>query len=346
MKKKSLLLLIAVGIVSVTLSSSLLAQDSHSAIIAGPETPKEAPAAADTASSQAQAAASSDASEAPKDKGIDWFSLAVGTGYLVGVLVLLPLVVYINMKEKLYDPEKDKGGVDLRGDSLEEREAKAAQILEEIASGWSKVPGEDGQMLLSITKRSQALKAKAGLDYISKHLAPEDPEILERIEELKFVYENRNKRYFTGSKWVLGAAIALGLVFFYSMGITAFAIIHTLGVVFYFLSSRTPAYILERRMELFGKLPGFVSTIMGGLMVGMAAKHYVSINGGPWKRDDESEFSNAMILIFLMVVIAMLLGFLAAFLGVINFLINYLGTFLMPWKSIEQRYQEKFAAAA
>lgn len=303
---------------------------------------------ADAQASATKGAATSatDKTVPAKKQGTDWLTIAVGTGYLLGVLVLFPLVVYLNMKEKLYDPETAKEGVDLRGESLEEREAKARAILEEMADGWSKVPGENGEMLLSITKRKQALKAKAGLDYINKYLAPEDPEIIERLNELKFVYENRSKRYFTGSKWVLGAAIALGLVFLFTMGIDAFVVIHILGVVFYYLSSRTPAYILERRMELFGKLPGFVGSLMGGLMVGMAAKSYVSINGGPWQRDHSDEFSNMMVFIFLMIVVAMLLGFLAALLGVINFLINYLGTFLMPWKSIEQSYREKFTASA
>ena len=34
-------------------------------------------------------------------QGIDWFELIIVTGYLLGVFVLLPWVIYTNTKEKL-----------------------------------------------------------------------------------------------------------------------------------------------------------------------------------------------------------------------------------------------------
>ena len=36
--------------------------------------------------------------------GIDWFEVIIITGYLLGVFILLPVVVYTNLKEKLFSP--------------------------------------------------------------------------------------------------------------------------------------------------------------------------------------------------------------------------------------------------
>lgn len=277
------------------------------------------------------------------DSSIDWFEMAVATGYLLGVFVLFPAVLFLNVKEGLYDPEVSANAPEPLDLELAEREERASVILDQIVSGWGDVETEEGGTVRTITTRKEALKTHAGLDYIRKYLVPVDESILERVKELEGVYEERTRRIFTGSNWVLGAAVLTAVLFYLTAGFKTFLLIHVLGIAFYYFSSKTPAYILERRLALLGSMPGMISGVMGGLAAGAATRHYVRENGGAWKRDWESEGQMGMMVILLVAVASLFLGFLAAFLGVLNFFLNYMGTFFYPWKSIEERYRSQFA---
>lgn len=271
--------------------------------------------------------------------GGDIFEFILVAGYLVGVFILLPWVVFTNTKEKL---AVASGGTPTNIDlSEEERNERAAMILDEIEKRLTPFQ-EEGQDLVTITKGSQARFVKKGIDYIQQSLQPTDAVLLSRVEEFIGVYEDRAKRIFTGSKWIIGCSIGTGIFFTYMAGISTFIFIHFLGLVFYFLSSRTPMYILEKRMKLFGGGNSMFGAIFGGLFIGAGAKHYNVFSDGHKERDYSSEFTGGAIFLVIILMVAMVLGFMAAALGVVNFLMNYMNNALIPEKP-ETWYEKNFA---
>lgn len=287
------------------------------------------------------------ASTAP-DSGLsggDIFEFLLVAGYIVGVFVLLPWVIYTNMKEKLtvMDTGSTGGAVPDSGLSEDERNNRAAMILDEIEKKLTPFE-EEGKDLVTITKGSQARFIKKGIEYIQQNLQPTDPEIISRMNEFIAVYEDRTKRVFTGSKWIIGCAVGLGIFMVYMGGISTFIFIHTLGIVFYILSSRTPMYILEKRMNLFGGGGAIAGSIFGGLFIGAGAKHYNIYSDGRKERDYSSEFTGGAVYFLLIAVVAMFMGFMAAALGVVNFLMNYMNNALIPGKP-ESWYEKTFTTS-
>ena len=279
--------------------------------------------------------------------GIDWFNVIIAGSYLIGVFILLPLVIYTNMNEKIFNPETDdKAKVQILNElSEEERNNRAKDILEKIGEKLTPFKSDEGEELITITKGSQATFMKRGLDYIQKRLAPTDPELLARMEEFSEVYEHRAKRAFTGSNWVLACSAGVGLLFLWAGGITTFIFIHFLGLLFYFLSSRTTFYGIEKRIGYFGGGVGLISGIMGGLFLGNGVKQYVKQGNGPWQRDWQGEGETAIIGLMILLFVAIFLGIFAVFLGVLNFVINYSTSFLNPLKTEDKWYEENFVQA-
>lgn len=279
-----------------------------------------------------------------QEKSIDWFQLLITIGYLGGTFLLLPVVIYTNLKEKLFvrnsDNEEEVQLVE--GLTEEERNNRAALILDDIGKKLTPFQLEDGEDMISITSGKQAKFMKRGLDYIKKKLTPTNTEIIERVDEFTGVYEDRTRRAFTGSKWVIGCSAAIGLLFLFTMGFSGFMVIHFLGLLFYILSSKTTFYGIEKRMKYFSG-GNFISSFMKGLFLGDGVKYYVKTGGGPWRRDWETEGQMAMIGLMFMLIAAMILGFFAAFFGVINFFLNYSTSFLLPFKSDDAWYVKNFS---
>ncbi len=269
-------------------------------------------------------------------------------GYIGGVLILLPIVVYTNNNEKktaegIYPAESSLRGQNL---SEEERNRRSKEILEKAYEQLSETINDNGEASKAITKGSQARFFKFALDYISKHLNPTNESVKSELELYRQSYKIRTERIFTGSKWIIISAVAVGILIVLSAGsvtsMLPFLILHTLGIVFYILASRTPMYTLEKRMKFFEKAPGFLSSIMTNLLAGDGTKYYVKEGSGPWKRDYESEGWVAIMRLALLVIIMLFLGFFAAFVGVINFILNYGTSFLHPWMTEEKWYNTSF----
>jgi len=266
--------------------------------------------------------------------GIDWFEVIIITGYLLGVFILLPVVVYTNLKEKLFSPttENSEEVQIIENLSEEERNNRAVSILEKIEEKLTPFTADNGENMITITSGKQARFVKEGLDYINKHLVPTDADVTARVEEFSAVYADRTQRAFTGSNWVIGCSLGVGILMFMMAGISTFIFIHFLGLVFYFLSSRTTMYTLEKRMKIFGRSGGMISSILSGLFIGNGVKYYVKNSSGYVSRDWETEGQMAIIGLVILLIAAMILGFFAAFLGVINAILNYSTSYLLPIK--------------
>ncbi|MFP4547795.1 MAG: hypothetical protein ACLFQM_06655 [Fidelibacterota bacterium] len=277
--------------------------------------------------------------EEASKKSIDWPQLLMTIGYLAGVFILLPIVIYTNMKEKLSKPESDAEPEP--GLSEQERNQRSQEILNKIDESLTPFQTDDGEEMITITKGKQARLVRNGLNYINNKLMPTDEDIKARVKEFEKVYEERAERAFTGSKWIIICAIAVGILITMSGGSIRFLFIHALGIIFYILSSRTPMYRIEKRMEKFGGRGGTVGKIMSALFLGSGTKYYIKSGSGPWKRDWETEGQMAMIGFLFLVIIAAFLGMMSAFLGVINFVINYSTSFILPFKSNDNWYAEK-----
>ena len=199
--------------------------------------------------------------------------------------------------------------------------------------------------MVTITTGKQAKFMKRGLDYINKKLSPTNTEVIERVNEFATVYEDRARRAFTGSNWIIVCSVGVGVLLFLISGISTFIFIHLLGLLFYILSSRTTFYGIDKRMDYFGITGGIIGSIMTGLFLGAGTKYYIKESGSSWKRDWETEGQMAIIGLFIMLIVAMILGFFAAFLGIINFVLNYSTSFLLPFKSDEDWYAKKFGTS-
>ncbi len=294
------------------------------------------------------ASTSKPATKAPKERGIDWFSVIIGGSYLLAIFALFPLVVFTNIKEKFSLTPKNPSLTEEAASqyTMEERNQRAYDILESIENKLTVVEGEDGSEMVTITKGSQARYMRNGLDYIINYLQPDNQEVFDRINEFKEVYDNRTQRYFSGSKWILGCAIAiivLMAIMDAGMLLSGFMLIHVIGIAFYYLASKVPAYILDKRLKTFGsKGKGLVGVIFTSLFAGAATKHYVSINGGPWKRDHSEEFSNNMMYLMIAAIVALMIGFMVSLFGVINFLLNYSSNFILPFNTSEKWFNKNF----
>lgn len=284
--------------------------------------------------------------EKSKKSDIDWVQLVFAGSILIGVFALFPIVVYTNLHEKLVDVEANPEKRKPIHDSLENREQHAVEILNKIEESLTPYVDENGEELITITKGKQARLMKRGLDYINIYLVPEEEAIKERVAEFTTVYIDRTERIYSGSNWILGCAIGL-LVFMglvdTSILLSSFALIHVVGILFYYTASRVPKYILDKRLKRFGSnRKGFVGLIISTLFAGAAVKHYVSVNGGAWERDYESEGMSSILFIFLALMAALFIGFFIALFGILNFLMNYITNFILPFPTDEKWHASHF----
>lgn len=282
----------------------------------------------------------------PSDSGggIDWFELIILIGYLGGVFFLLPLVIYTNLKEKLFvaSPENQEEIQIITILSEEDRNDRAALVLESIEKQMTPFQSEEGDDLVTITSGKQARFTKQGLDYINKNLCPTNTDVIARVNEFSDVYADRARRAFTGSKWIIACSVGVGALFLWTGGITTFIFIHFLGLLFYILSSRTAFYTIEKRMDRFGAGSGLLGSIMTGLFLGDGVKYYMRDSSGFRRRDWETEGQMAIIGLVIMFFVALLLGVFTAFLGVINSVLNYSTSFIIPFKSDDDWFEKNF----
>lgn len=283
----------------------------------------------------------------PSDSGggIDWFELIILIGYLGGVFFLLPLVIYTNLKEKLFvaSPENQEKIQIITILSEEDRNDRAALVLESIEKQMTPFQSEEGDDLVTITSGKQARFTKQGLDYINKNLCPTNTDVIARVNEFSDVYADRARRAFTGSKWIIACSVGVGALFLWTGGITTFIFIHFLGLLFYILSSRTAFYTIEKRMDRFGAGSGLLGSIMTGLFLGDGVKYYIRDSSSGFRRRDwETEGQMAIIGLVIMFFVALLLGVFTAFLGVINSVLNYSTSFIIPFKSDDDWFEKNF----
>lgn len=280
---------------------------------------------------------------------VDYFQIFVSIGYIGGVFIMLPITLFTNWNEKIIKASENISTSLNEKHSQDVRDSKAREILLTITQKLDKYQNENGEELLTITKGAQARFTKLGLDYINTRLFPSDPAIIEQVNNLTNLYNDRTKRYFSGSYWIIGSSLALGLFFIFgpSKQINAFVIIHWLGLLFYFLSSKASAYTLEKRHKALGAINiGIVSAIMGGLFMASGTKYDWVYSDGRRERAYDEEATNSLGIMLLIIVIAMILGFFAAFLGVINFLLNYSTSMLIPFRTVDHWYDKNFNTMA
>lgn len=275
---------------------------------------------------------------------IDWVELIFLIGFLGGGFVVFPLVIITMIRERLSVPSAEKQALIQSNAVLDEdeRNFRASLVLRKIEKKLTSSEDKDGNEWLTITKGSQARFMKRGLDYINKELVPTDIELVKRTLEFNEVYVDRMKRIFTGSGWIITCSVLVGILFYLSGGgFSFFLIVHAAALLSYILASRPTSYAFLKRLERLGGRQGCISGVMGGLLMGSGEKHYVSVNGGSWKRDHESEFTSGIIWLVITFVVAMILGFLTGLISIINFLMNFSTSMSLPFISGDSWYEKK-----
>lgn len=279
-----------------------------------------------------------------------WYKFLLEASYILGIFILFPLVIYTNINEKIKSSKSPEDT--LRNDlSEEERNGLAEEVLLQMEHRLTEINDtEDSESMYTITNGRQGKYIKRGLEYINSRLQPTSEEINERIQEFSALYYDRTQRRYTGSNLLIGcgiSVIALFIIMDVSMLLNPLTWIHLCGIVFYYLSSRAPIYAIEKRENLIGtNRLGFIGAIikplLAVLLAGMSIKHYISINGGPWERDGETELTHAIFYIGLIIFIVLVLGVFISLFGILNFLINYHNSFLLPFRSLDKWYEKHF----
>jgi hypothetical protein len=272
-----------------------------------------------------------------------WFRTTLVVVYLVSFILLLPIILYTNFRSRLKFRKHVKIHP-LEGLSEEERNDRAAIIIDRIDSLLTPYKADDGSDMITITKGSQTKFMKQGLDYINKRLGPTDETVIEGVDILTDIYRNRTKRRFTGSRWVILCSICTALFLYKVLHVNViFIYIHIFGILFYILSSRTTAYQIEKRMKKNTGLKGMLGSISySGLLLNDGVKYYERDQYGHKSRDWESEGDSLIVRIFIIAPIIMTIGIAITFFGVISFIANYSTSFLLPFNPIERWYDRNF----
>ena len=204
----------------------------------------------------------------------------------------------------------------------EEEIQKCVDLLEGAFNSWDVVERtDDGGEIRKPTKMKQI---KASVLEIDQAIAmnPNEPDLVERLNELTDVVNSNEKRFFYGSKplVILGLLFSV-FVFFVSQWQLALGFLVSTGA--YILASRTPAFLIEKRANRGG---GNVhSRLIAGVFAMIAAAKTVRTvttyaDGHKETEDDNTETWMSMIIGFAFLVV---LASVMALWAIINFFRNY-----------------------
>lgn len=245
-------------------------------------------------------------------------------GWVIGHMVYVNFIAGKRYKE-VFTPEyfrqnrMDRG---LNEYASREEDLEVRTLLERAFEEWP-VVDTSGEQVYRKPKKMKQIKSAAALIDQAIALAPTDSETIDRLNELTDVVNSNEERSFFGSKTLIVIAIVVCAVFSYFM-FTPIAIVSTvLGVIMYILASRTPAFLIDKRVE---KGRGSLSKgVLGGVLAMIAGAQTVRTvttwsDGSKTKEDD---YSQHWIAIFIGIIVIVLLGIYIALWALVNYLRNY-----------------------
>jgi len=192
---------------------------------------------------------------------------------------------------------------------------------------------EDGSAAKTVTTGRQAKMLRETLLEIAATLKPINQAVIARFNSMRELYLVRSSRVFTGSYILIGCAILILIVYFWSSQghITRFLVFHILGMTFYILASRTPRYLLEQRAKRSSGMSMWSIIFAGVLHADANTEYYRVYSDGRREIDHSQHATNFVLRIIFTIVLAMVFGMLIGFIGVFTFIRNYGSSVLIPF---------------
>ena len=256
-------------------------------------------------------------------------------GAFAGGLVYMVLV----LRKKYYVEVTPAGMEDARlsngmgPKATDEENAKAAELLENVLGQWHSFKAEDGETYY-IPRRMVHVKRSVALINEAKTYYPTDPTVINRMNELGGIINERTKRSFAGS-WSLLVVSLLVMLFFYFVGSgqgSFFQKFFSLwwlwgSMIFYVMASFAPQFLIEKRMEWFGEKKfssGLIKTVLA-IVAATPATYAVVTHWSDGTKTKSEEANTGFLLIAALAFIALIIiGTCIIFFGIINFIRNYL----------------------
>jgi hypothetical protein len=226
------------------------------------------------------------------------------------------------MKAKRRAENKDK-------ESTAEENELSMNYLEDIFDHWTTVDSTNGEPLKAPARKAHLNKSLKDLQKV-KDMAPTDPDVVDRINELGDVLNSNAKRRFAGSKMLVGLSLLVTVIMYFFLKTddnTVFQVIMDLwwlwaSTIFYIIASFAPQFLIDKRLRKMGS--GNFSSGLVGFFAGIffAAPAYTTVTkytDGTSSTDTGFNFFGLIIMIIGLLVLA----FGIVFFGLLNYLRNY-----------------------
>lgn len=252
-------------------------------------------------------------------------------GGLAYMIIILRKKYYIEVSaEQIKDQRLTQG---LSPAASDNENSKAAELLETALAQWSSFKAEDGETYFIPRKMAQVKRSVNHINEAKSYL-PTDNVVINRMNELGGIVNERTKRSFAGS-WSLLAVSLLVMVFFYFIGSGNGGFFHKIlklwwlwgSMIFYILASYAPQFLIEKRMEWFGGKKfssGLIKTVLA-IVVATPVSYTVVKKWSDGTTTKSEEGTGGFIFIVALAAFALLvIGICIIFFGIINFIRNYL----------------------
>lgn len=216
-------------------------------------------------------------------------------------------------------------------ESSEEENELAMNYLEDIFDHWTTVDASDGEPLKAPTRKAHLNKTMKDLQKV-KDMMPTHPDVVDRLNELGNVVNLNAKRRFAGSKLLVGLALLVTVVMYFTLKTESKSVFNTImdlwwlwaSIIFYIVASFAPQFLIDKRLRNLGD-SNFSSGLVGFFAgVFFAAPTFTTVTrytDGTSRTDTGFNFIGLMLMIF---------GFLILAFGIVFFgLLNYLRNFVI-----------------
>lgn len=217
--------------------------------------------------------------------------------------------------------------------ATDDENGKASGLLENALSQWSSFKADDGETYFTPRKMAQ-VKRSVNLINEAKACFPTDSVVINRMNELGGIVNERTKRTFAGS-WSLIVVSFLVMVLFYFIGTKQgnffYKILHLWwlwgSIIFYIMASYAPQFLIEKRMEWFGGnkfSSGLIKTVLA-IVAATPVSYTVVTKWSDGTRTKSEEGTGAFLFVVILAAMALvIIGVCIIFFGIINFIRNYL----------------------